>query len=114
MAEDLIIMTRTFELLNWLLPKLASFPRNFRFSLSQRIAERTLDLNEALILAQSTRGGSRGRALQLADSHLQSLRIYMRLIHRWHWLNDGQYHHVSELLAEIGRLLGGWRKRSGV
>jgi hypothetical protein len=34
----------------------------------------------------------------------------LRLAHRWRWLNDGQYEHVSRLVAEIGRLLGGWLK----
>jgi len=34
----------------------------------------------------------------------------LRVAHRWHWLTDGQYEHVSRLVAEIGRLLGGWIK----
>jgi hypothetical protein len=25
-------------------------------------------------------------------------------------LNDGQYRHVSAMIAELGRLLGGWLK----
>lgn len=29
----------------------------------------------------------------------------------WRWLSDGQYRHVSAMVAEIGRLLGGWLKR---
>jgi hypothetical protein len=31
---------------------------------------------------------------------------------RWHWLSGGQYHHVAEMVAEIGRLLGGWIKQT--
>ncbi|MES9859121.1 MAG: hypothetical protein ABW166_21420 [Sedimenticola sp.] len=33
---------------------------------------------------------------------------YLKLVHRWQWLSHGQYRHVSEMVAEIGRLLGGW------
>jgi hypothetical protein len=28
-------------------------------------------------------------------------------------MNDGQYHHVSAMVAEVGRLLGGWLKQVG-
>jgi hypothetical protein len=34
----------------------------------------------------------------------------LHLAHRWHWLSDGQYQHISTLVAELGRLLGGWMK----
>jgi hypothetical protein len=27
---------------------------------------------------------------------------------RWRWLNDGQYRHVTAMVAEISKLLGGW------
>lgn len=112
MAEDMVIMSRTFELLNWLLPKAEGFPRGYRLTLTRRIADRTLDFIECLVAAQSARGGERSAALHKADDHLQALRIYLRLIHGWRWINDGQCHHVSQLIAEIGRLLGGWRKRT--
>ena len=32
----------------------------------------------------------------------------MRLAQRWGWLEPGPYAHVSRMVAEIGRLLGGW------
>ncbi len=112
MADEMVIMTRIFELLNWLLPKTETFPRTYRYTLTRRILNRTLDLNEQLIAAQSTRGTARGTALRHADDYLQALRVYLRLIHHWRWINDGQYRHVSQLIAEIGRLLGGWRKRT--
>jgi hypothetical protein len=28
------------------------------------------------------------------------------------WINDGQYHPVSVMIAEIGKLLGGWIKQA--
>jgi hypothetical protein len=46
------------------------------------------------------------------DAALGRLRLYLRLAHHWHWLNDGQYQHVSSMLAEVGRLLGGWLKQA--
>ena len=110
--QEMIIQSRTFDLLEWLLPKSESFPRLYRYTVTQRMMNLALDFQEILILAQSSQGRERRKQLQLCDAKLQQLRIYLRLAHTWHWLNDGQYHHVSEKVAEVGRLLGGWIKQA--
>jgi len=102
-----------FDLLAWLLPKAESFPKAYRTTLTQRMMDAGLDAQEYIIDAQESRGKERLSALRKTDTCLGRLRIYLRLAHRWHWLNDGQYHHVSQMLAELGRLLGGWIKQSG-
>lgn len=111
MAEELIILTRMFDLLCWLLPKVESFPKPHRFTVTQRLMNAALDTQDALFMAQSQRGGDRLVALRQADAALNRLRLYLRLTHHWHWLNDGQYEHVSRMVRETGRLLGGWIKR---
>ncbi len=71
-----------------------------------------LDFQEAIFEAQSHTGRERRNCLRLADAHLNKLRLYLRLAHRLEWLNSGQYEHVSRMVAEVGRLLGGWVKQS--
>jgi hypothetical protein len=41
---------------------------------------------------------------------VDTLRLYLRLAHHWQWLSPGQYQHASRLVAEVGKLLGGWQK----
>ena len=112
MAEELVLLIRVSDLLAWLLPKSEKFPRSYRFTLTQRMMDAALDCQEAVFSAQSHRGAARKASLRTADAALNCLRLYLRLAHRWHWLSDGQYEHVSEQVAEIGRLLGGWIKQS--
>jgi hypothetical protein len=112
MPEELILLTRLADLLSWLLPKTESFPRPFRHTVTQRLADAALDCQEAVFAAQAVKGAARTAALARADAALNALRLYLRLAHRWHWLNDGQYAHVSVLVAEVGRLLGGWVKQA--
>lgn len=69
-----------------------------------------LDFQEALFEAQSQGGSTRQRHLRTADAALNKLRLYLRLAHRWQWFNDSQYQHVSTMVAELGRLLGGWMR----
>jgi hypothetical protein len=70
------------------------------------------DLRELLEEANLRRGRARIERLQRADEALARLRVYLRLALRWGWVSDGQYGHVAEMVAEIGRLLGGWQKAS--
>ena len=111
MPDEMVILTRTFDLLNWLLPKSAKFPRFYRGTVTQRLVGAALDFQEALFEAQSQRGEARLACLQSADAHLNKLRLYLRLAHHWQWLNNGQYKHISQMIAEVGRLLGGWLKQ---
>ena len=110
MAEPMIILTRTFDLLAWLLPKAERFPKVYRLTITQRLMGAALDFQEALFDAQSQGGSTRQKHLREADAALNKLRLYLRLAHQWRWLDHGQYQHVSQLVAELGRLLGGWIK----
>ncbi len=110
MPQELVILSRAYDLLAWLLPKAESFPKLYRWTVVQRLLDAALDFQEALFDAQSQGGSTRQRHLRQADSALNKVRLYLRLAHRWKWLNDGQYRHVSTMVAEVGRLLGGWLK----
>jgi hypothetical protein len=108
----MIILTRTFDLLDWLLPKSEQFPKPYRSTVTQRLMDAALNFQEALFDALSQGGATRQKHLRAADAHLNKLRLYLRLAHRWKWINDGQYRHVSVMVAEAGRLLGGWIKQA--
>jgi hypothetical protein len=111
-SSEMVILTRMFDLLNWLLPKSDRFPKLYRGTVTQRLMESALNLQESLLEAQAYQDKIRLRHLRAADVHLSKLRLYLRLIHQWRWLSVGQYEHVSRMVEEIGRLLGGWIKQT--
>jgi hypothetical protein len=108
----MIIDARLFDLLDWLLPKAERFPRVYRSTLTQRLMDAALDAHEAINSAHHVHGNSRLNRLRSADIALDRLRLYLRLAHHWRWLSHGQYEHASRMVAEIGRLLGGWMRQS--
>ena len=79
-------------------------------TLPDLLLDAALDLQDLLCEAQTSTGTHRQHLLQRSDAALNRLRLYLRLAHHWQWLSDGQYQHVSRMVAEIGRLLGGWIK----
>ena len=103
------IFIRTFDFISWLLPMTNNFPRAHRHTLTRRLLDAALDLRERLEEA-NLRQAHRVERLTEADAALARVRVYVRLAARFGWLTSGQHEHVSGMIAEIGRLLGGWQK----
>lgn len=99
-------------MLSWLLPASEKFPKAQRFLVTPRLTGAALDFQEALFDANARRGTERTAQLRNAEAQLNKVRLYLRLAHQWEWLSSGQYEHVSKMIEEIGRLLGGWLKQS--
>ena len=108
--EEMPVFTRSFDLLTWLLPATNHFPKAHRHDFTRRLLDAAFDLRERLEEANLRQGRARSERLAAADEALARLRVYLRLASRWGWISDGQYGHVAEMVAEVGRLLGGWRK----
>jgi hypothetical protein len=109
-GEEMVVFTRTFDFLTWLLPVTNHFPRAHRHTFTRRLLDAAFDLRERLEEANLRRGSARGERLAKADEALARVRVYLRMAARWGWLSAGQYGHVSEMVSEIGKLLGGWQK----
>jgi hypothetical protein len=104
------IFVRTYDLLVWLIPRTTKFPREQRFVLGKAVQETALRFQEQLIEAALSGGRNRRRALVRADIDLAKLRFYLRLCQDLELITLRQYRHVAEMVTEVGRLLGGWRK----
>ncbi len=103
------IFTRTHDLLVWLLRTTRKFPREYRFTLAQRINNQAFRLQDALVAASLDKAHASNHLLT-ADIALTGLRKTLLLAHDLTLLSPGQFRHVSEMTKEIGRLLGGWKR----
>lgn len=110
MADEMVIFTRTYDFISWLLPLAEGFPRSQRFVLTARLQNAALNFQEYIIEANAMRGADRGTRLHAADAELVKVRLYLRICEKWSWFTAGQYRHASLMVAEIGKLLGGWLK----
>ncbi|MCL5952601.1 MAG: diversity-generating retroelement protein Avd [Chloroflexi bacterium] len=110
MSEEMIIFARTYDFVSWLVPLTLRFPRAQRFVVTRRLQDAALNFQELLIEANSHRGNMRAQKLRAADTELLKVRLYLRLCERWQWISSRQYRYASEIIAQLGRLLGGWLK----
>jgi len=111
MAADLEILTRTYDLILWTLNHTAKFPRSHRYSLGTRMEERLYSLLDDLVEAKYTR--QKSEILRRAALRLEQIRYQFRLAKDLRIVPLNSHHHAITLLDDIGRQLGGWRKKMG-
>jgi len=104
------VFVRTYDFLLWLLPHSAKFPKTMRHTLTNRLESAALDFHGALSRANRHRDDERLRDLDDADALLDQVRFLVRLVSDLGWISGRQFEFAAEKLAEIGRLVGGWRK----
>jgi hypothetical protein len=112
MAQKMIIFTRTFDFVDWLIPRTLDFPRSQRFVVTKRLQDAALDFYERVLEANGCYGQARLDKLRQADVALDKVRHFLRLASRWKWMSPGQYRHAARMVAELGRLLGGWIRQT--
>jgi hypothetical protein len=107
--KDLALFEKIYELILWLYPTVNKFPKSQRFVLGQHIENLILELLEGIIEANEAR--DKYFYIKKLSLKLDKLRILLRLSKDLKFINLRQYEFVSEKVNEIGRILGGWKKR---
>lgn len=101
-----------YKLLCWLLDKCDKMPKHTRFTISGRIANLALQVQEDLILASFSAKPQQENTLQTVNIHLEQLRLYMRLCKDKQYFSIEQYRFASESINICGRMCGGWMKHA--
>jgi hypothetical protein len=90
---------------------LTHFPKANRFTLGSKIDEIFLHAIEYCFLASYS---TRAEKLVLVDrcvARVDLLKLLLQLAWEMQALDTKKYTRLSECLAEVGRMLGGWRKQ---
>lgn len=104
------IYVATHDMLDWLAPHLEKWPRPQRFLLARQAMDSATHFYRLLLRARKVQGQARAEVLLDADAELEMLKALVRLGQERRYMNLGQYKHISKVLFDIGRQLGGWRK----
>jgi hypothetical protein len=104
------IFIKTYDFLLWLIPLTLKFPKSQRFLLAERLSKMALDFYD-LILDAVMEPERQNERLNAADKLLTKIRLYVRLSHDLHCISPGQFQHAARQIDEIGRLIGGWKRK---
>ena len=104
------IFVKTYDFMLWLIPLTLKFPKSQRFLLAERLSRMALDFYD-LILEAVLEPELQAERLAAADRLLTKIQLYVRLSHDLQCLSPGQLEHTARQMDEIGRLIGGWKRK---
>ena len=90
---------------------LAQFPKANRFTLGSKIDSLFLDAIEYAFLASYSHTDERRILLNRGISKIDLVKLLLQLAWEIKAVDNKKYAHLSELFAEIGRMLGGWKRQ---
>lgn len=108
MKKEVDAVTKLYDFILYMIPKLERFPRNQKFLLGDRIESSLLDTLELLIEAAYTK--QKTHLLQAANLRLESLRYLMRLCKDLQLVTPKTYEKAAIAINEVGASVGGWLK----
>lgn len=108
-TDEISVITKSYDFTLWLLPHLAKFSRDYRFTLGNRLEEGMLEVLELLVAASYT--GEKRPLLQRANSRLNRVRYLVRLAKDLKQLSLKQYEFAARAIDGIGVEIGGWLKQ---
>lgn len=106
MPKEVDAITKVYDYILWIIPKLEKFPRSHKFLLADRIENLVLDILESLIDAAYSK--SKGDILRAANLKLERLRYLIRLSKDLKFINIKNYEFSSRAIHAIGTSIGGW------
>ena len=108
-VEKLIIWQKLKELHMYIVTVLRHYPKSERFTLGQRTQNKLLDMVDTTIAANESR--DKTAMLIRLDSQMSQFRFLIDTAFSLEILSIKQYHVISTKNTEIGKMIGGWRKK---
>ncbi len=86
------------------------FPKKDRYTLGQKLDSLTLTIFELILMTGTSQRDKKLLYLEKAIISLDLLKILLRLAKDVQALDNSKYLQLEQLLQEMGRMLGGWKR----
>ncbi|MBI5116993.1 diversity-generating retroelement protein Avd [Candidatus Poribacteria bacterium] len=110
MPQEVDAITRLYDYVLWLIPKLEKFPRSQKFLLADRMENLLLDILDLLIEAAYSR--EKSASLKAANLKLEQMRYLIRLSKDLKLIDLKSYEFSARAINAVGVSIGGWLKYS--
>ena len=110
MLYDLKIFQKVYDFLVWVKAVIQKFAKVHKYSLGIQLENETIELIKQIIRANFKQGNKK-ELIEECFVRYEMIKVLIRLSKDYKLLTIKQYEFASKELDEIGRLLGGWRRR---
>lgn len=108
--DDIPIFIKLYDFYKNLTPVIIFFPKTKRYTLGQKLDNTTLDILELLFSVPSAK--DKVEILQQISIKVDLVKVLLRLAKDSQAMQNNKYLSLEAMLAEIGRMLGGWIRSS--
>lgn len=112
--NDLIIIPKIEKYIEYMLTILLKLPRTEKFSIGTEVKTSMYEMLKYILYASKVEKRKRLELYNIVDSQIYYQRICIRIMYNNQWIDMKKYKYSNELLAEIGKMLGGLIKSLGV
>ena len=107
---DIPIFTKLYDFYNLLTHAISSFPKTKRYTLGQKLDKIVLASLELLLSVPSSE--NKLNSLKILSVKIDLLKVFLRLAKDNQCLREKDYLSLQTNLQEIGRMLGGWIRKT--
>ncbi|MDX2041923.1 MAG: diversity-generating retroelement protein Avd [Acidobacteriota bacterium] len=107
--EELSVIQKSYDLILWYVPVVNRLPRDFKFTLGERIVTGLYEMQEQLIVARYAK--KKLTLLEGINTKLDQIRFQTRLLLDFKLIEPSRFAHASKLVNAVGVELGGWIKQ---
>jgi len=108
--QELPVINRTQELYEAVSKITCKLPALQQRTIGKRLENSILLLLELLIMAKHAPSAHKGAYLVKASAQAEIVQFQLRILMNQKLANETTLHQLQAKVAEIGRMLGGWRK----
>jgi len=106
-VNNLILIPKIEKYIEYMLIILLKLPRTEKFSIGTEVKTSMYEMLKNILLASKIDKNKRLQIYNIVDSNICYQRICIRIMYNQKWIDEKKYKYSNELLAEIGKILGG-------
>ena len=111
---DIPIFAKLYDFYKNLSQHILGFPRAKRYTLGQKLDQLTTDSIELVIMAGYIARDQKLPLLKKVSIKLDLIKILLRLAWETKCIDNNKYQSLAAQILEIGKMLGGWDRKSVV
>ncbi len=108
---NLVIFQKSYDFYLYLSQITRYFPKSEKFVLSSQIKNKALEFIGLVV--KTNKLYNKKDSLLDCDVALEQIKVLIRIAKDMQYMKSNQYEHCSKIIAEIGKLLGGWIRAFG-
>ena len=111
--NELTLIPKSETYIQYMIDVIFKLPRTEKFSIGTEYKTSMYKMLESIMLLSKISDDKKIDCINFIDAQLNTQRIFLRLMHKNTWIDDKKFKVASDLIYELGKIIGGLLKYYG-